>query len=185
MISSTGRARSIAGFAPPSMNTSVAAFAPISAPEVAESTMSMPFAARPFAVSTVIHGSHDDVSITSSPPSKPSTRPSLPSATSRTYSPDGSIVTTISERSATSRGVAATCIVLKPAASRSAFARSTSSTVSKCPAFARCPAIGVPITPSPMKPMRIAMMSSTPGRDETRRENHKRCGALAMAGFRE
>ena len=155
--SSTGRARATAAALPPIMNTSVAAFAPISAPEVAESTISTSLVASARAVSTVIQGSHDDVSIKSSPPSKPSIKPFLPSATSRTYSPDGSIVTTTSAACATSRGVGATTMFECAAASRSAFARSTSSTVSEWPAFARWPAIGVPITPRPMKPMRIAI----------------------------
>src|SRR5205814_18670 len=124
---------------------------------VAEATIAAPCAARARAVSSVSQGSHDEVSTRSSPPSTPSIRAALPSATSRTYSPEGSIVTTKSAASATSRGVAATRTPSCAAASRSAFARSTSSTVNGWPAFARWPAIGVPITPSPMKPIRIAI----------------------------
>jgi hypothetical protein len=81
---------------------------------------------------------------------KPSTRPSFPSATSR-------VLARRQHRRRIAafgpRGVAAATIVRKPPLG-SAFLRSTSSTVSKCPALARCPAIGVPMPAN--ETMRIA-----------------------------
>ena len=63
----------------------------------------------------------------------------------------GSIVMTMVDARATSAGEPAA--VAPAAASSSTAPRLRLCTVNVCPAFSRWPAIGLPITPKPIKPM--------------------------------
>jgi len=89
------------------MNTNSAAMAPASAPDTGASTVEMPAFASPAAISLVNSGSEDDVSSSRPPGLKPCTSPRAPSAVSRTSTPEGSIVMTMSEALATAAGVSA------------------------------------------------------------------------------
>ncbi len=109
--------------------------------------------------SRVSQGSADEVSRSSEPGLKPSASPSAPNATSRTSRPEGSMVTTMSDAAATSAGVVASRTFRNRRRRASPAAGFRSSTVTGYPAAARCPAIGPPMTPSPIKP--IGCSSST------------------------
>ena len=87
------------------------------------------------------------------PGCSPSERPCGPSATSSTSAGPGSEVSTIGACRATSSGVSAH---VAPASRCGAvFASSMSLTTSSCPAFCRFVAMGPPMFPRPMNPMRM------------------------------
>ena len=105
MHSSSGLTRCTVAVSPPTMNTSSAACAPHCAPDTGASTTATPVACSAAAVSRVIHGCADEVSSNKAPGFKVCTRPRGPSVTSRTTSPFGSIVMTMSLLSPTAAGV--------------------------------------------------------------------------------
>ena len=96
-------------------------------------------------------GSMELMSTTTFPGVSPSRMPSGPQRTDRTSGESGSIVMTTSQRSATSRGD-------RPASapswtSAATAARERLKTVTDRPPFSRLLAMGLPMTPRPMKPI--------------------------------
>jgi len=152
------RQRASVASGPPTMMDSVPAMAPLSPPLTGASSISMPASPNRPAMRRVTAGEMVDMSITTSPGRPASTMPPGPRATCSTSGESDTMVMTTSERSATSRGQeASTALSLT---SSSMPGRLRFHTVSEYPAFSRLRAIGRPIMPSPMKPMRSAMSSS-------------------------
>src|SRR5438067_5871147 len=92
------------------------------------------------------------MSTASSPSWAPAATPSAPNSTASTSGESTTIVTTMSERCATSRGVRATA--MPSLASGSARASVRFVTVTSNPALRALRAMGAPMIPVPMRPMR-------------------------------
>src|SRR5262245_51265060 len=160
MPSSSGRARSKASSAPPTMKVSVAACAPATPPDTGASTMASPFARAAWATSRAVSTSMVEESMSSVPGATAASTPPSLRSTSRTCSPARSMVITAS---ASLHVSAIDCtFVPRPAASRAPASSLTSKPETAWPILIRFSAIGSPILPSPMKPT-FAMAFLHPG----------------------
>ena len=131
-----------------------------SPPDTGASTASTPRSASAACTSRAVAGAMVDMSITSMPSRTPAITPSSPRITASTSGESGSMVITTSERSATSRGVVA--VSAPAAASSSTAAELRLWTTTGKPALTRRAAMGLPMMPRPMKPMRSLMAVGYP-----------------------
>ena len=151
MPSRIGRTRVNAASFPPTMIDSVALIAPISPPLTGASSSVAPFSAASPAKRFVATGEMLLMSMITAPRWTADRTPSAPVRTSSTSLVSGSIVMITVDCRATSAGEAA---AVAPAAATSSDApRLRLCTINLCPALIRFFAMGLPITPSPTKPI--------------------------------
>ncbi len=151
---SSGSALSIAAASPPAMMASSPVLARDTPPETGASIRAMPCSAALPARIRVASGTPLDISTMREPCASAENAPSGPSSTAATTALEGSMVTRMSQPSAAAAGVSAARAPIA-AAMRCVRAASASCTASRKPAAARRAAIGSPMAPSPMKPMRL------------------------------
>ena len=154
--SNTGVARANASSVPPTMIESAASIAPFSPPLTGASSIATSFAANASAITRVGPGSIELMSTTSDPGAAPSSTPPPPERTCSTSVVSGSIVIVMSLASATAAGPSA---LAAPASTSSSTGPSEREyTVSGKPAASRFRAIGLPMMPRPMNPMRSPIL---------------------------
>ena len=148
----TGSTRSNTSALPPTMIESAASIAPRSPPDTGASSISAPRASSAAAISRVATGEIELMSTTTAPRRTPSRMPFGPCTTSRTSGVSATIMMMMSLRLATSLGDAPT---FAPACATSAVLLCVRfQTVTSYPAATRCFAIGRPMIPRPMNPIR-------------------------------
>src|SRR5262249_47792864 len=168
-------ARSKADSSPPTMIDSCALIAPISPPLTGASSIAPPLSATSFASRWVAVGEILLMSMTIAPRGSVERTPSCPVSTNSTSDVSGTIVMTIVDCRATSAGDVP---ALAPAAATSSTApRLRLWTTSENPALMRFFAMGLPMTPSPTKPI----VSAIEGYNPTY-ETRDCCGGVSQPG---
>ena len=147
--SNSGLTVSNVAWLPPTMMVSLPALAPTSPPETGASRYSQPRALIRSAKPLVSMGEMELMSTTILPADRPSATPFSPNRTAATSGVSGTIVMMISERSATSLPLPQTAA---PPSTSSCGIGTRSCTNNACSPVCRCPAMGRPMMPSPMKP---------------------------------
>ena len=151
MVSKSGRHLESTSASPPAVMLSVASCAKTTPPATAQSIIETPWASVFSAVTRVSKGFDVLISITMDPGARLSRTP--PTSTSLTIRPVGSIVITASTVRPKLDNDLATLPPLR-ATNLLATPGEISATVISNPAWAKCPAIGPPIFPSPINPTR-------------------------------
>jgi hypothetical protein len=141
---------------PPTMMVRVPSRAPVSPPLTGASSILTPFAANEAETLLVTLGEMVLMSISTSPSCAPSATPPLPRTTSFTASESVSIVMTTSTRSAVAFGEGEDDAPAETSSSTPGLL--LLQTVRSNPDFSRFRAMGLPIIPSPMKPIRGSFM---------------------------
>ena len=141
------------------MIESAASIAPRSPPLTGASSIATPFAANAAAIVRVGPGSIELMSITREPSETPSITPPAPTRTCSTSAVSGSIVIVTSLPAATDAGPSARTAPAATTSSTGPWPRECTATGK--PAASRLRAIGLPMMPSPMNPMRSPTRQSS------------------------
>src|SRR5262245_26965472 len=176
MASRTGRAAAKSSAEPPTMMASVPSTARGTPPDTGASTKRSPRSTAAAATRRETPGSIVDMSTQSVPLRAAARTPPSPEYADSTLGDDGSIVTTTSAVATTSAALAAAVIPAAAAACTAAGFMSKALTAN--PFFTRFFAMGSPIVPTPMNPIRVI---SFPPRN--RRPRRRGSGGPAYTGL--
>src|SRR5579883_440074 len=159
IASRTGRACSKISCSPPTMMVSVPLTAPCEPPLTGASRKCTPWVAANSPSLRLVAGAIVLMSIIISPLRAPARMPCSPVTTSSTSGELGSMVMTISESIATARGEGARFAPACKTSCTSAFSGWRAKIVTWWPALSRLRVMGRPMTPMPIKPICIEVLS--------------------------